>query len=604
MASLPAPETRRTALWALLAWLLCSAVMLWLFRGDFSTLAFRDPDDAMRLAQVRDWIGGQAFWDVSQHRVNPPVGGPMHWSRIVDMPIAGLALLLRPLIGAAEAELIACVTVPLLLLGGLVVALFIAARRLAGDGPALLGVVLLLTAPSILVQYTPLRIDHHGWQIMLATIALIGVMDGHPLRGGLVTGLALALWLQISSEALPYAALFAAALALRHWIDAAQTPRFVAFAGILGGAALPLLALLRGPEAAMARHCDALSFVFVWPLVVLAIATLIAGRLIGNASATRRLIVAAIGGGAALVCFLVTGGPCLTGDPFAALGPLAYKLWYLQVMEGRPIWEQGLAMGGVILLPAIVGLAGALAAARSTNGEARARWLMLALLLTGATGVSVMIMRAVSVAHVFALPGTAWLLLALFARVQRSGLALVRVAGSVALVLLTPAGLCAAWIAVASKPEAPKADAPKKASANCRTASVIAPLKTLPPATLFAPIDMGPDILVQTRHSVIGTAHHRNIIGITDVIEGFVDAPEQARAVIGGTRATYVVTCTGLNEDGLYAQANPKGLAAMLTKGRTPDWLEPLPGKGPLHIYQIRRSDQAGRKLSATPFMQ
>lgn len=578
------------ALWALLGWLACSSVMLWLFRGDFSTYAFRDPDDAMRLAQVRDWIGGQAFWDVSQHRVNPPVGGPMHWSRIVDLPIAGLTLLLRPFIGAAGAELIACVTVPLLLLGGLVAALFSATRRIAGDAAALLGVALLLTAPSILVQYTPLRIDHHGWQIPLATIALIGVMDARPLRGGLVTGLALALWLQISSEALPYAALFAAALALRHWIDAAQTPRFIAFAGILGAAALPLLALLRGPGAVMARHCDALSFVFVWPLVALAIATLIAARLIGSGTATRRLLVALIGGGAALACFLATGGVCLTGDPFAALGPLAYKLWYLQVMEGRPIWEQGLSMGGVILLPAIVGLTGALAAARSTAGEARARWLMLALLLAGASGVAILIMRAVSVAHVLALPGTGWLLLALFARVQRSGLALVRVFGSVALVLLTPAGLCAAWVAVAAKPEPAKPDTGKKASANCRAAAIIAPLGALPPATLFAPIDMGPDILVQTRHAVIGTAHHRNITGITAVIEGFVDAPDKARAVIGATRATYVVTCAGLNEGGLYAQANPKGLAAMLAKGQTPGWLEPLPGKGPLHIYRIRQA--------------
>ena len=64
-----------SARWALLGWLLCAIVMLWLFRGDLTTLAFSDPDDAMRLAQVRDWIGGQDFYDVSQHRMNPPVGG-------------------------------------------------------------------------------------------------------------------------------------------------------------------------------------------------------------------------------------------------------------------------------------------------------------------------------------------------------------------------------------------------------------------------------------------------------------------------------------------------------------------------------------------------
>ncbi len=117
MASLPASDDKRVALLALLGWLLCSVAMLWLFHGDFATLGFRDPDDAMRLAQIRDWIGGQAFWDVSQYRVNPPIGGPMHWSRIVDMPIAALILLLRPLRGMATAELVACAIVPLLLRG-------------------------------------------------------------------------------------------------------------------------------------------------------------------------------------------------------------------------------------------------------------------------------------------------------------------------------------------------------------------------------------------------------------------------------------------------------------------------------------------------------
>ena len=588
MASLPAPdarpELRRATLWAVLAWLLCSAAMLWLFRGDYAAFAFRDPDDAMRLAQIRDWIGGQAFWDVSQHRVNPPIGGPMHWSRIVDMPVAALTLLLRPLVGAAGAERLACILAPLLLLGGLTVTLFTATRRMAGAGVALLGVILLLTAPSILVQFTPLRIDHHGWQILLAALALCGAMDPRAARGGVVAGVALALWLNISSEALPYAALFAAIFALRHWIAQDQTPRFIAFALTLGGAALPLLALLRGPSALFAAYCDALSFVYLWPLVALALATAAAARLIGSRTATRRCLVAAIGGGAALATFLVTGGPCLSGDPFAALGPLAYKLWYLQVMEGRPIWEQSLSMRGVILLTPLLGLGATLLAAWHTRDSARARWLTLALLLTGAILVAVMVMRALSVAHLFALPGIAWLLATLFARVQASGFAPVRIVGSVMLVLLTPAGLSALWVAGAATPEPAK-----KPSADCRSAAVLAPLRALPPATVFAPLDIGPDILVQTRHGVIGTAHHRNVAGITAVIAGFTDSPDSARAVITHTSATLLVTCDGLNEYRLYGQARAHGLAAQLASEKAPGWLDPLPTKGPLKIYRIRR---------------
>ena len=575
-------DVPRAALWVLIAWALCSAAMLWLFRADFATLGFRDPDDAMRLAQVRDWIAGQSFQDVTQHRVNPPVGGPMHWSRIVDMPVAGIILLARPLLGTPAAELLACVATPLLLLGGLTSALFIAARRMAGDVAALLAVVLLLTAPSILVQFTPLRIDHHGWQIMLAAIALCGAIDPRPVRGGIIAALALALWLQISSESLPYVALFGALFALRHWIAREEAARFLAFAIILGSAALIALILLRGPSALWAVQCDALSFVYIWPLVALAIATALAARVLTFATSSRRFAIAAIGGGAAILTFLATGGTCLSGDPFAALGPLAYRLWYLQVMEGRPIWEQSLSMQGVIALPTLLGLGATLAAARPAQGKARMRWLALTLLIAGAGAVSLLVLRALSLAHLFALPGLAWLLIMLFRRVQSSSRPLIRVSGSVALVLLTPAGLCAAWVAFAAKPEPTKA-----ASANCRAAAVLAPLRALPPTTLFAPIDMGPDILIQTRHRVIATAHHRNAAGITAVIEGFVAPADRAHAAIARTSAAYVLTCDGLNEMRLYGEADKNGLAAQLAKGKPPVWLQPVPIKAPLRLYRI-----------------
>ena len=51
------------------------------------------PDDWARLLQVRAWLDGQAFWDVTQYRMNPPEGFSMHWSRLVDLPLAAVTLL-------------------------------------------------------------------------------------------------------------------------------------------------------------------------------------------------------------------------------------------------------------------------------------------------------------------------------------------------------------------------------------------------------------------------------------------------------------------------------------------------------------------------------
>ena len=67
----------------------------------------------MRLMQVRDWIAGQSWFDVTQYRLNPPSGGPMHWSRLVDIPIAAVMLIARPLAGQHGAETAALIVVPL-----------------------------------------------------------------------------------------------------------------------------------------------------------------------------------------------------------------------------------------------------------------------------------------------------------------------------------------------------------------------------------------------------------------------------------------------------------------------------------------------------------
>ncbi len=565
--------------------------MLFLFKDRIATQDFLDPDDAMRLQQVRDWIAGQSWFDVSQHRVNPPVGGPMHWSRIVDLPITALILLVRPFMGQEIAELSASAIVPLLLLGGLFTALFVSARRLAGNAVALLAVGLLATTPTILLQFTPLRIDHHGWQIWMAGIALAGMLDARPGRGGIIAGLALAVWLAISTEGLPYAALFGGVFVLMYLIDARDGVRLRGFAGALGGGALLLLVGLRGTSAPFLTQCDALSAVYAWPLLLFAGATLAGHRLAGDATIWRRLAGPLVGGVLAIVALLVISGPCLTAGPFHDLTPLAYTHWYARVMEGRPIWEQSPPFWGVSMAPTIFGLIATLLAARAApDGSARMRWLLVALLLLGALAMAMMVMRAMMVAHVFALPGSAWLLLRLFRWAQALPHALQRVPVSVGLALLTPVGLSAGTAALAFPMEAP-AQGPAKT--DCRAPAVLAPLRALPTSVLFAPLDIGPAILIETPHSVIGTGHHRNVIGINAVTHAFLSSPDGARADIvaadGGRGADYLVVCLGMNEMLLYADAAPKGLAATLAKGKVPSWLKQIPTKGPLTFYKVVR---------------
>jgi len=78
-------------------------------------------DDAMRLVQIRDLISGQGWFDLFQYRLDPPAGILMHWSRIIDAPLAAIILLLRPLIGTHGAEAAVLFLWPLLLLAAALV---------------------------------------------------------------------------------------------------------------------------------------------------------------------------------------------------------------------------------------------------------------------------------------------------------------------------------------------------------------------------------------------------------------------------------------------------------------------------------------------------
>ena len=70
-------------------WAVFAVLTLWLWPHGVAV----DTDSQMRLAQVRDLLHGQSWFDTTQWRMNVPFGLPMHWSRLVDGPIALLVLL-------------------------------------------------------------------------------------------------------------------------------------------------------------------------------------------------------------------------------------------------------------------------------------------------------------------------------------------------------------------------------------------------------------------------------------------------------------------------------------------------------------------------------
>ena len=580
---------RRYASALIAIWLLCIFVMLAVSWTHLVHFELRDPDDAMRLVQVRDLMAGQNWFDTIQHRVNPPIGGMMHWSRLVDMPIALLIILARPFASQSGAELVALITIPLLLSAALFIITAETGRRLGGVRLGLACAAMLALSLTVLIQFLPLRIDHHGWQIVLAAVAATALLDSRPLRSGVISGTATALWLTISGEALPYAALLGFVTAVPAILRKEEWSRPASYLSMLTIVSTALLIATRPWAEAAQYQCDTMSPAYLLPLAAANIAFLGTAPL-GRSTLLARCAPSVTAGCIGIAAFLAIAPECTQG-PFQALEPIVRDYWYLQVLEGMPINRQDPAMIAMIVGISSVGLIGYAWRLMADDAfEIRRRWMTMAMMAAGTSIISILVMRAMSVAHLYALPGIAWLLLYLHDRASRLTTRWFRIPAIAALVALTPVGIGA--LAALLPTDQARADEPSKAyvDSQCDDPSSYRVLKSVPAETLLAPLDIGPAILMTTNHSVVATSHHRNHEAMADLIKAFIGSDRNAHEVMAAHHARYVLLCPTLNEIRLYARINPNGFAAHLTQNQIPHWLVSvnLGNDGPLRLYRIR----------------
>ncbi len=588
-----ADPTARLSLSAclVLAWLAACALTVTIHWSAITQFRTSDPDDALRLVQVRDWLAGQSWFDVSQHRFDPPRGGDMHWSRIVDLPIAGAILLLTPLMGTLGAETMALTLIPLLLLGVTTVALGHAVQPLAGRSAAIVAALIVPLMPSLLYQFGPMRIDHHGWQITMSSLCLAALLAGRGWRPASGAGLICAAWVHVSAEAVPYVAAVGGLVGIRYLLCEAERRPLLAYFASLSGAALLFFVLTRSAAEWFAPKCDALSSPFLAAFLLAALILAAGTHFACGRSLSSRAAVLACTGGAAGASFVLIGGNCL-GGPFSTLHPIVYRFWYLQVLEGLPIWKQELpAAVGTLWTPA-VGLIGTWLGWRSApDVETARRWTTVALLLVAATGLAILVHRAEGIAHLYALPGCALVLLMLLRRVSNLGSAFLRVPlSTLAIIAPSPAPAMLTVIKIQQEPDAPGETVQK---VECPSFGAFSGLAKLPAQRMLAPIDIGPALLASTPHKAVAGGYHRNNDAMRAVIETFLGDPDQARAMVSARGISLVVYCSHLSEVHRYTSSAPRGFMGRLQRGDVPNWLERVSVEGPrdLHVFQVKIPD-------------
>lgn len=577
---------------ALVIWATTAAALLAIHPHVFDTMS---TDDLMRLVEVRDFLAGQNWFDLTQYRLHPPAGVAMHWSRIVDLPIAALILMLSPVVGRASAEIAVSALWPLLMLLPVLALVGALARRLSNAMAVLPAILLLAVSAPMLVHFRPGALDHHGFQIMLLLATLYGVTDrGDARRWPMLGGLAAALSIAIGIEMGPALAAILAAIGLRWAIEGERVAKLTTSFGLAFGAGTALLFAATIPVSHWSLAvCDQISIAFVaaagFSGGLLALLATTGSRI---NSVALRLAAGIVAGGGACAAVAWAFPACLQ-DPFANLDPRVAAVWLANVAETQNVFTVMRHAPGDVLQtygPGLIALGLALAAMWRASWNERTIWFAPLFALIVLYIVSLWEVRGGAGATMVARPLIAAAVVCLF-NVRASlwashGAMFLLLALSTPVLALTgkTAGKIASYFNLAHPTfymNGPLA---------CRSLGDVAPLKALPPGLVVSHVDLGSSILAATKHSVLAAPYHRNIDGNRIDFNILLGDDATAKRLLAENHVNYVAICPGTPERYNLKKVAPDGLSERLSRGEVPPYLIPVPGDaaGHLKIFRVR----------------
>ena len=374
-------------------------------------------DDAMRMVTIVELLNGQHWQDLSLVRDNAPFGTTMHWSRLIDLPIAGMVVLMRPFLSEVVALDIAATIWSSLLLLGLLVLSVRFVRTTVPEADTVTALALPVVSVVILIEYLPGRVDHHNVQMLLGMLSAIALTAMRTrVWGGVVAGVASATSLAIGMESIPVVAATIAIFALLWLTEPSHYRRpLIAFGATIAAATCAHFLFATAPPAYFIATCDMLSIAYVVPAIVGG------GALAATAAATTddrggivvRSAFLAIGGGATLGTVAWLFPECLAG-PYAMADALISLPGYLDtISEARSLGTMALldpTSGAIFAAAVLIALPVTIWATLKASGEHRVTWLVVLGFLAVTLFVMTIQIRGARLATPFALPAAAWLI--------------------------------------------------------------------------------------------------------------------------------------------------------------------------------------------------
>lgn len=551
-------------------------------------------DDLTRIVEVRDLMNGQGWFDLMQYRLGPLPGVEMHWSRLVDAPLAALVWM-GNLVMPGQGELTAGFVWPLVTLFLAVCAILYGFCRVLPQEPLLPACVIGAFALLAGGVFVPHSFDHHNIQTSLALWLTALLLPGPgSVRNHAIAAFAGSMMLAIGIETLPYVAAAGFFVALTMLFDQQSARASRAFGLSLAASAAALFVFLVGPDRYLAYACDSFSsFQLAAALyggfgLALAAHTSMTPRTIRFRFAG--LVAVAIVTGLMIIAFF----PNCLSNPLADMDPRLRKFWLDGILEAQSAFT--VMKRDPFMLPGLFGLPLAallvcFAAVRSNR--ARTAHLLFAIMLSAAILVTLWQMRGSLFALPFAaMPMAIWV--AGWSAAAQSG------------EKPNPAGLIGAWLVslslfwgmagtlgarlFANGPTLIEQAAASSPRELCFDSDLFKPLAGEPSGTLLGATNLGAPLLKYTSMRALAGPYHRNAAGNLALIDAMTGTPETAKSVIARQKISIVAVCVKGADEADFMAAAPGGFLQILLSGKRFDWLEPIDpsSSAPLRFWRVR----------------
>jgi len=578
---------RKVLLWGFLFYL------VWNWKGMalvFSQGVLPGPDDFLRYHQAQNWLLGQGWFDTTAHRMFPPKGADIHWTRFIDAGISAMTAFFNLFTDLTTASRITAIVWPLSLFMSAVAAMVAICERLAGKENRLLALFFFVLSINTLAEFKPGRLDHHNVQILLFILIMLGIVRGLGRYSSCLVGALVAVSIMAGLDSLLLLLAALAFLALEWVFDREGSAIRLFETGLALGITSSLLYVTSfSPERWFSNHaCDAFSLFYLSALLFVSAAFMVLSFASRRQVFARPIARLAAGAGLAIaiVTILFSAFPdCLNG-PYGNVDAELKARWLDKITEAKGIVERFPGNPShwttqiiyLVLMLVVMGIV--LLKRASRQPELAVLGFIVLICVLGAfyqtrilrTGIYSVIPFCV----IFAAICWNWL-------EEKFNSQKVVAYTSQALICLLMTSTF--WVttgfvsssragneAALMEPTTARMTDPDKEIA-CTSDLSMTELAQMPVGHVMSDLNTATAVLVHTPHTVEGGSYHRNGEAILNVISFFERDLETARQIAVSRNADYVTFC---QVNAAHTSDSGKGdrISNAIRFNQLPDWLE------------------------------